>query len=285
MISAHPRLPTTHLRAAQLLATAWLITGQSFFFPPPHLSFLEGMMDLPWRMELALLSTAGCLAILFSGWTRVGALAVAAAIALELFATKTWFSHNRLFVLSLLLTIALSDRRTRWLPRVQVSLVFFAATVDKLLAPAWRDGTFVTSFLSQLSRFGLMWAPGGKVGGGGNALASWLLGVVGDGVAAGWLVIALELAVAVTFAFGWRAGVWLNLAFHLGVFALTGSTMGLFFFAGLASSVLLLDESDVPHPLTVIAATGLLASPLTHRFLPVLILALWGLRRLKRRIQ
>lgn len=279
MNASHRDLPTSHLRAAQVLATAWLITGQSFAYPPPHLSFLEGFMDFPWRLELALFSTVGCLTILFTGFTRLGCLAVSFTIALELAATKTWFSHNRLFVLALLLTIALSDRRHRWLPRAQVGLVFLCAGLDKLLAPAWRDGTFVTSFLEQLSRFGLMWSPTRAVGGGENAIASLLRTLVGDGRIAGLAVVAVELAIAVLFFANVKHGAWLNLLFHLGVFAVTGGTMGQFFFAGLASSVLLLDDRDLPHPLYVIGLTALLASPLTHRFLPLVVLLGWLTRR------
>lgn len=283
MKSAHRDLPTSHLRAAQVLATAWLITGQSFAFPPPHLSVLEGFMDFPWRLELALFSTIGCFAILFTGFTRLGCIAVSFTIAFELAATKTWFSHNRLFVLALLLTIALSDRRHRWLPRAQVGLVFLCAGIDKLLAPAWRDGTFVTSFLSQLSHFGLMWSPARTVGGGENAVASMLQAFIGDGRIAGLAVIALELAIALLFFANVKHGAWLNLVFHLGVFAVTGGTMGQFFFAGLASSLLLLeDDRDLPHPLFVVGLTALLASPLTHRFLPLVLLVGWALRRARR---
>ncbi len=265
-------LPITHQRAAQLIATAWLVTGQSFFFPPPHLSVFEGAPDLPWRLILAALSTLSSVAIIFSRFPRVASAALAGVIALELFATRTWFSHNRLFVLALLVTIALSTKTLSSLPRMQVGVVFLGSALDKLFAPAWRDGSFVTSFLDQLARFGLMWSPAGHVGEGGNLLAAGARLVVGDGTIAGWVVIGFELAVALAFFAGRRMGSWLNLAFHLGVFALTGSTMGLFFFAGVASSLFLLDEQDVPKELPSVALTALIASPLTHRFLPVLVL-------------
>lgn len=279
MRSAHRDLPPSHVRAGQVLATAWLVTGQAFAYPPPHLSVLEGFMEFPWRLELALFGTLGCLAILFTGLIRLGCVTVALTIAIELGATKTWFSHNRLFVLALLITIALSTRRHRWLPRAQVGLVFLCAGLDKLLAPAWRDGAFVTTFLEQLSRFGLMWSPTRVVGGGENAVASTLHALVGDGRVAGFAVITLELAIALLFFANVKHGAWLNLAFHLGVFAVTGGTMGQFFFAGLASSVLLLDDRDVPHPVFVVGLTALLASPLTHRFLPLVLLAGWLARR------
>jgi len=59
----------------------------------------------------------------------------------------------------------------------------------------------------------------------------------------------------------------------------TGGTVGQFCFAGLASSLLLLEDADLPQPLYVIGLTALLASPLTHRFLPLVVLGGWLARR------
>lgn len=283
-LDTHPELPTSHLRLAQILAVAWLVTGQSFLWPAPWLSPLEGVPELPWRLGLALASTAGCGGLLVSRFTRSFAAGLAGLIALELVASRTWVAHNRLFVFSLLALVALSAARLRWLPRVQVGVVFLAAALDKLLAPAWRDGRFVTSFLEQLSRFGLMWAPGGRVGGE-NPLAGWLAGHVGDGVVAGWLVIAVELLVAVAFFANVRHGAWLNALFHASVLALTGSTMGQFFFAGTAASLLLVPEARQPRALAVLGLAAFAASPWMHRALPLLALGGLAAWRLVERVR
>lgn len=270
-LAEHPDLPTTHLRLAQVLATAWLVTGQSFVWPAPWLSPLEGLPALPWRLGLALLSTGLCLALLATRFTRACAAGLAGLIALELVAAPTWVAHNRLFVLALLVMVALSTKRLQLLPRLQVGVVFALATVDKLLAPAWRDGRFASSFLEQLATFGLMWSPGGRVGAE-NPLASWLSAHVGSGVAAGWLVIALEAGIAAAFLANWRPGAWLNALFHCAVFGLTGSTMGQFFFAGSGSSLLLVPPARLPSASLVIGVTALLAGPWTHRALPLVVL-------------
>ncbi len=181
-------LPISHVRLAQVIVTAWLFTGQSLVWPHP---------------AFALISTALCLGVLFSPFTRACCFGLAALIGLELVLAPTWFAHNRLFVGALLLMISLTTRRFTWLPRLQVALVFFLAALDKLAQPAWRDGRFLESFIAQLSRFGLMWSPGGEVGAT-NALATfleqsatrqtWML--VGLGT------IALELFLAGCFLFG-----------------------------------------------------------------------------------
>lgn len=280
-LPAHASLPTAHLRLAQALAMAWLVTGQSFAWPAPWLSPLAGAPEWPWRVGFAVASTATCVALVWSRFTRASAAALALLIAVELLASRTWFAHNRAYVLALLVMVALSSQRVRWLPRAQVGLVFLLAAVDKARAAAWVDGRFVTSFLEQLSAFGLMWAPGGRVGGE-NHLAAWLASRVGDGVAVGLAVIALELAVAACFVLNLRLGAWLNAAFHCGVFALTGGTMGQFFFAGLASSLLLVPEARQPGAALVVTTFALLASPWTPHLLPAALLGAFALVRLSR---
>lgn len=258
-------LPTSHVRLAQVIVTAWLFTGQSLLWP--HLAF-------------AVISTALCLGVLFSPFTRACCCGLAALIGLELTLTPTWFAHNRLFVAALLLMVSLSTRRFSLLPRLQVALVFFLAALDKLAQPAWRDGRFLESFIAQLSRFGLMWSPGGEVGAP-NALATFLehAATRQTWMLVGLGTIALELFLAGCFLFGARAGAVFNTAFHLIVYAVTGSTMGQFFFAGLGCSLILLEEEEQPGPWLTVLTTIALAGPWTHRFLPLVILLAWRLVR------
>lgn len=267
MIFWHADLPRSQLRLAQVIVTAWLVTGQSIVWP---------------HGALAVISTALCLGVLFTRFTRSCCLGLAALIGLELVLTPTWFAHNRLFVGALLLMVSLSSRRFPSLPRWQVGLVFLLAGLDKLFEPAWRDGRFFESFIAQLSRFGLMWSPGGGVGDP-NVVASWLeqAGSRPVWMLVGLGAIAVELFLGACFIFRARFGAWLNLAFHVIVYVVTGSTMGQFFFAGAASSLLLLDEDDQPGPWLTVLATIAVAGPWTHRFLPLVIIlgyALWSRR-------
>lgn len=253
-------------RLAQILATAWLFTGQSFVWP-------QGI-------AVAILSTALCLGILFSRFTRTCCFALATLIGLALFTEPTWFAHNRLFVATLLFMVSVSTQRFAFLVRWQVALVFFAAALDKLSEPAWRDGRFMESFIAQLSRFGLMWSTNGTVGAP-NALATFLeqAGTRQVWMLVGVSVIALELFLAACFFFGARRGAWLNVAFHLAILVLTGSAMGQFFFAGVGASLLLIEERELPGPLAAMAITAALAGPWTHRLLPLVFLLMWVWRR------
>jgi hypothetical protein len=254
------------LRLAQIIATAWLFTGQSFVWPG--------------HLALAILSTALCVAILFSPFTRTCCFALAALIGVTLFAEPTWFAHNRLFVAALLFMVSVSTQRFAFLLRWQVALVFLVAALDKLAQPAWRDGRFFESFIAQLSSFGLMWSTNGTVGQP-NALATFLehSGSRPLWMLVGLSVIGLELFLAACFLFGARIGAWLNAIFHLTVFVLTGSTMGQFFFAGAASSLLLMKDDEVPSAPLAIVITAALAGPWTHRYLPLVFLLVWIVRR------
>jgi hypothetical protein len=253
----------------QVLVTAWLFTGQSLLWPAP-----EWSPGQAWGLALAAISTGLCLGVLFSPFTRACCFGLAALIALEVAVCPTWFAHNRLFVCALLLMVSLSSERFSSLPRWQVALVYAVAAIDKLLEPAWRDGRFFESFIAQLARFGLMWAPGGTVGAP-NPVAVFLEshGTRPLWMLAGLSVIALEFVLAVCFATSLRFGAWANLTFHVGVFALTGSTMGQFFFAGAAASLLLVRDEDQPPAWLAIALTAGLAGPWTHRLIPVVLLA------------
>ncbi len=260
----HGDLPVGPLRVAQSLAVAWLVTGQSLVWPGTP----------AWSVLGAACSTALCAAIILTRWTRSASAGLAALIVLGVAADPSWFSNNRLFVAAVLFAIGLMSNAVPALARWQVGLVYLVAAADKALAPAWRDGQFIGSFLEQLARFGLMWSPAGQVGSP-NPLAQWLAatGAPSLWVAGGLLVIALEVVLGLGFLFNLGAVAWVNALFHVGVFALTGGTMGQFFYAGAAASLLLVPPRFVPSAGAVIAVTALLASPWTHRFLPVLLLA------------
>lgn len=271
---AHPDLPKPLLALTQVLAVAWLVTGQSLWWPAP-----DGL-PFAWSVLLALLSTALCLALLFSPFTRTASALLAALVLLEWAVVPTWFAHNRLFVASLLAAVACSSARFTFLPRLQVALVYGAVAVDKLRAPAWLDGRFSESFIAELSRFGLMWSPGGRVGAP-NPLAEWLAshGARPLWMAAGGAVIGLELVLALGFLARWPGVASLNVLFHVSVFGLTGSPMGQFLFAGAAASLLLLDDDARPPVRGLLLLTFLCAGPWTHRLLPGAAFVAWALRR------
>jgi len=265
-------LPLSHRALVRVLATAWLFTGQAFWWPGP----------IPlWQPLFAMASFTLCAAMILTPFVRSAAALLTGMVVLELVVTPTFFAHNRLFVAALLVTVALSAPGFTWLPRVQAALVYALAGFDKLLDVAWREGRFMGSFIEELARFGLMRGAGRDVGAP-NPLAQWLTTNVPSWSVVSASVIALEFALAACFLFKWRAGAWLGLVFHVAVYALTGSPMGQFFVAGTAASLLLLRDDEVPPVGGLIILTILVSGPWGHRFVPVAMLGLLILERLRR---
>jgi hypothetical protein len=80
------------------------------------------------------------------------------------------------------------------------------------------------------------------------AFASGMSHVPVLAVSCSWLVIATELALAVGYAVRARATAALGVAFHCALFVLTGSTFGAFFYAAVASGLLVVDLERQPAP-------------------------------------
>ncbi len=258
-------LPTSHVRMVQSLAVAWLMTGNAFYFPAPS------GLGPAWSIVLAGMSVALSAVIVSGRWVRLACAGLAGVVAVEMLSVPSQFSNNRCFVVALLVMVALSSAQRAQLPRFQVALVWSCSALDKMLSADWRQGVFVESFVQQLARFGLMWSPGGSVGAE-NPAAIWASTLSHEAfVWAGMTVIAVELVLALAFACKWQVGAWLNLAFHLVVLTFTGSTMGMFFFAGVASALLVLPESALIQRAapTLALTAALVVGAGLHRMVPL----------------
>jgi len=266
----HAEVPASAVLCGKLIAVVWLFTGQLVYPRAEPVSFAGG--TLGWVhgqlfLQLALLAQLlAILTILCSAFFRVGC-ALLALIILSLSALdQALFSNNRAFCAAVLLMLALDPRGS--LARAQVSLVYACAATDKLLTAAWRSGQFVRTFNAELCRVGELWSPGWSPGGG-LPLACALARAMADNASlamlASALVIATELTIALGYATRARFTAALAPVFHALLLTLTGSTFGVFFYAGAACSVLVLDLErqaapfDRAMPYVVIAAA--LAGP------------------------
>lgn len=241
----HPVLPEEQVLVARLLAVAWIATGHVAQPTPirvPWWRLLESVPDaFPWSPLMAGLGLLAAFGILFTPWTRRFCLGLGALILLDLAASRAAFSYNRLYCAALFGMIALSGPGTLWAPRVQAALVYLGAGVDKLLSSGWRSGELLDGFIHHLAGFGRLWSPGGHVGEP-NAVARALAMALDRSSALpavlSWSVIFCELGIAALLLRRSRYAGGLLLAFHGGVFVVTGGTLGMFFHAGLISALL-----------------------------------------------
>jgi hypothetical protein len=275
----HPVVAREHVLCGKLIAVCWLVTGHVGFVPDRTVPFLECLT--PWvtaRGFAHLIQLGGlfaCGGLLVSRFFRVSALTLALTIAATTVASQATFANNRVFCAALLLMLALSDRgRARRLPRLQVAIVYLGAAADKVLNADWRSGQFLQSFAEELARYGQLWSPGWQVGEPNLAAQAFVevanrLPPLALALSLSWAVITLELALAWGFACrrGWSVGA--TVLFHAAIFGLTGSSFGMFFYAGLAAvwTVVELpahDRTSLASPGLWLLVATLLASPLVR---------------------
>jgi hypothetical protein len=149
--------------------------------------------------------------------------------------SRLYYSNNRLYFALLLLIIALYDRRigTRIL-RYQLAVLYAGAAANKLLQADWRDGAFVQNWLPHYFS-------------GYKHIADALPHMLLSG-ALGWIAILTEvtLVVLVLIPRFVPTAAWLGLAYHTGLTTVTGHTFGMFWYAMLATYVMLMPWPAAP---------------------------------------
>lgn len=248
----HPSLEPNLVLCAKTITVCWLVTGLVSAFPSVSAPWVAGLHGAPtwWPQLLAASSLSAALWLLFGRSLRLAAFAQAAVIVLGLLSSRAAFGYHRLFVASVLLSIAAAGPGWRGaLPRLQVAVLYLGAGLDKALTSSWRDGTFLSSLVTDLAQFGRLWSPGGQVGTENlpaQVLASGFTRFSTLPQALSLLVISLELFLAFAFALRWKAAAWASFALHLGIMTFTGGTFGVFFHASLAATLLVLPSPRTP---------------------------------------
>lgn len=296
----HATLPEAGVLCAKLLALLWLVTGQVVYVRADVTAFggipLTLLRDLPWFELMVLAQLLAILTIVCSAFVRAGCGALAAIIAILSLIDQPHFSNNRAFCAALLCMLALtnhtSHQTTLRLPRMQAALVYLCAALDKLLDVDWRSGLFLRSFVADACRMGELWSPGWSPGAPlpltcalSDALQAWTPAAL---VLAGG-VIATELSIAVGYARNARFTAPLAVGFHCLLFLLTGSSFGIFFYAGVVSVVLVIDLQLAPRPFDRAWPYFLLAAALAGPWVRpwhalvwfALVSAFWGYARRK----
>ena len=232
-------LPDQALLVAKILAICWLLPGHAFFMPGVFLPFVPALDALHGVAAISpLLIGSGLLAIfaIVSGRApRAGCLLLAAVIAFATLGSRVYFSNNRVFFTCALVLVALQRRGgSPLLMRLQLALLYLGAGLDKALTADWRSGTFIDSLARGLKAHGNLWLPGNREGGG-NLLIDAFLAVssalppLGLAQLVSLVVIAAELFLALTFAFGWMSpAIGVHLLLQAGIALFLGSTMGVF---------------------------------------------------------
>lgn len=276
----HPELDRSAVLCSKLIAVLWLATGQVVYLrgePVPFFGLGVPLIEASLFPQLMIvLQLLAILTIVCSRFTRSGCVLLASTVVLLSLSDQPLFSNNRLFCAAILGMLALGGEA---LARLQLAVVYAAAGIDKWIDADWRDGTFLRSFSQGLCRVGELWSPGWDAGAQlplACALSAQLPVHPWLAVACSALVICVELSIALGYALGSTATVPLVVCFHGLLFVVTGSSFGMFFYAGLAAALLTLRLERMPAPLDrggfYAALAVLLAGPWVRPWLVLAVL-------------
>ncbi|HET9449637.1 MAG TPA: HTTM domain-containing protein [Aggregicoccus sp.] len=228
-------LPPNLLLAAKLLALVFILKHNPGKFPEPFLAFVPALEQLgsPQLFQTALqLVFWAAVPFLFFNWhVRAACLVIGADILLSVLASRANYSNNLTYTALFFILTGLYDPRVgRTLIRYQLALVYFGATLNKVLEPDWRSGAFVQAWLPHYLDV-YPWIAAKLPG---NLLSAVL----------GWLGILTELALVPLLLIKRLvpAALVLGAAYHTGLVVLTwGSTFNMFWPATLATFLALME--------------------------------------------
>ena len=219
-----------------LIHSVWLSLPDPFL---PFLPALDYFRDAHFGWVLRIAALAGSIAVLFNFRVRAACLVAGSAVLLGILASRPYFHNNTLYLGCLLFLLGLYEPASGpSLIHFQVILVFFAAALNKVLEPSWRNGQFFSYWASVAVIHSWYWR-----------VASRLPVVMP--LVMSWLTIATELSLAIglTFRRYRMYAIWLGLVFFTGMNLLTGQTYGFFFLIPIS----LLAFAPWPHmPATVL---------------------------------
>ena len=234
-------LPANVLLMAKLLVICFLVNLHWRELPDRFLPFLPILehagSPMLFKRVLQAAFLIGAAGVLFNYRVRAGCLLLATVIFAGVLSSRPFFENNRVYAGCLWLLAGLQPSgKEPWPLRLQVSLLYFGAGLDKLLEPDWRTGQF---FENMLTTFGhahsyahfSSWFP-----------HLWLSSALG------WIVITVELTLSTGFLIRplWAPVACIGIAFHTALLLGAGKTFGMFYFAALAAFLVFASWPPLP---------------------------------------
>jgi hypothetical protein len=231
-------LPANLLLAAKLLALVFILKRNPGKFPEPFLAFIPALEQLGspelFQAGLQLVFYAAAFLLFFNWHVRAACLVLGVDILLSVLVSRANYSNNQTYTALFFILSGLYDPRLGVsLLRYQLAVVYFGATLNKVLDPDWRSGAFVQAWLPHYLDF-YPWLAAQLPG---KSLSATL----------SWLGILTELAlVPLLLVRRWvPAAIVLGAAYHTGLVVLTwGSTFNMFWPATLATFLALMQWPD-----------------------------------------
>ena len=223
-------LPVPLLLAAKLLVVTMLATGHFLTLPDPFLPFLSVFDRIGnpefFRTGLQVLFLLGSVALLFNRGVRLASFVVGMTILIGIASSRIYWANNTFFMGAVLTLIGLyASKRSVWLLRIQVAMIYFGAGFNKVLDPDWVSGQFFENWAAANLQHDLY------------IRVAALLPEMALAKLMCWGTIATEVSLFAGFAWRrfWPFAIWLGILFHAAMTLFTGITFVLFLYVAPAA--------------------------------------------------
>lgn len=223
-------MPPNLLLMAKVVTVVFLVSYElselSDHFVPLLGFFADLGSPLTFRRVLQVGFVVAAVSLLLNRRVRTSSFVLGAVIWVSILSSHLYYENNRMFAASILLLAGLSSPGRRWsLVQLQVIVLYFGAALNKVLSTDWLTGQFFDTWAGLSS-----W-------GGAYGDVSSLLPSMGLAILMSWIAIVTEIVLLGAFCIPrlFPFAIWLGVAYHTGLFLITGRTFGLFWFAILSS--------------------------------------------------
>lgn len=245
------------LLMCKIIAVAMLGVNHWRELPTPFLPFVPGLDQLvdpaTFQFTLRIVFFVSAAMLLLNRCVRLSAFTLGSCLLLAVVSSKAYYGNNKMFCGLCLVLASISDREgPPYLLRLQFSIVYFGAALNKLIDPDWQSGVFFENwarnrleqpvYIALADRLPPLVA--GKIMCWGTALAELFMAV----------------GVFVPRLVPWA--LWTHVLFQVGLLEFTGTTFNLFFFGMLAATLIFVDWPKEEEPPDGMAARLLYAPAL-----------------------
>lgn len=173
--------------------------------------------------------------VLFNKWPKFGATLAGSVLLIHLLGTRLDFKNHVMLTACVLLICGLAPNKYAiLLYRLQLGLIYFGATLNKILDPDWRNGLFFQNWMEARLKFPIL----ADIA---HATHPTLVYA-----AAGWITIIVEATMLVLILSPQynRAAIWLGAIFHFSTTVFAGGSIFGFFVPCLLIAFLGLNEQN-----------------------------------------
>jgi hypothetical protein len=195
----------------------------------PLVSLLRSVgTPLEFHRGLQVIFTLAAMSLFLNRWVRAAAVVAGGVVLIGIASSLPTYGNNLIYTGLILVLAGLHGPEGEpWLLRCQVVLLYLAAALNKVLLVDWRDGYFMSSWLSNpVNNLQATWT---SVSGHfpPRILATWV----------SWAAIIIEFALALGFALRrlWPLAIWVGATYHTTNSFVTDRTFNMFWVSAIAS--------------------------------------------------